>query len=314
MSGHVDAPPAKATRTTTYPMNPPMTLLTNPSQSSNNNFTQLQKLQALNVELESQNRELRSIIRDTIKDIRDDLKTARSHGAKLQGEIAAIKRPRRRTTLRMEVEGLQGNIDELEGELRNARDEITLLRGISEAAERDRDHWKSLFEETQKRHHVEQMDQLTPPLNYNEHVNQTIEQNNNQLALHLSNGEQMNDAIQQNDTQLTLPPSTSSMADHSQEKKFNGLEFPQSIPYPPEEPKAESSSVSQHTPVIAPYQSSESTIGNLSLPANESTPDSFPAEPNPYLEGLSWEPDHGADSEIDIDALLEEFGYNPSAN
>ncbi|KAI2608099.1 uncharacterized protein GGS25DRAFT_521266 [Hypoxylon fragiforme] len=171
MSGHINNLQAKMTRTIGYPTSPLVSTQTNaPTNAlvnapagapvnppaSHYTLNQSQDLQARNLELEHEVQKLRSLLTANMKEVRDEmavvrdcLKATREHNAKLQGEMAALNKPRRRTNLRRENEESRDKIVGLEENLRNMKNENVQLRGLLTDAHKDRDGWKLRFEEAQ---------------------------------------------------------------------------------------------------------------------------------------------------------------------
>ncbi|KAI2608102.1 uncharacterized protein GGS25DRAFT_521269 [Hypoxylon fragiforme] len=249
MAGYSGAPATKMARTVDHPLNPPTlpsSSMGPPPTNSNNShvIAELRRLQVRNTELEGLNKEIYALLKDTMKQAKEDLAAVkadsnakinaiRDHHAKLQGEIAALNRPRRRTTLRKEIEEFQEKVEGLETRLRDSDTQNTQLREAIIRAERERDELKLRFEamgtsngQTIGNAHP------TPPLSQGSiispnYVEQLDDVNFQQQQLN-SFQQQLNGVDQQYldnvDFQQTLNSDTQQQFDGAIQQQFNGVD------------------------------------------------------------------------------------------
>ncbi|KAI2608095.1 uncharacterized protein GGS25DRAFT_531312 [Hypoxylon fragiforme] len=150
MAGCSEGPASKKARTAESPMNPPTNnTVANATTHNDDASAQLQKLRARVAELEDINREFTGMLPEYLKEteqqlasVKEAINETRDNNAKLQGEIAAIKKPRRQTNLRKDIQQAQERAEGLEGEIQAAKNENTELQAAAANAEREKDYWK----------------------------------------------------------------------------------------------------------------------------------------------------------------------------
>lgn len=167
MAGCSEGPASKKARTAESPMNPPTNnTVANATTHNDDASAQLQKLRARVAELEDINREFTGMLPEYLKEteqqlasVKEAINETRDNNAKLQGEIAAIKKPRRQTNLRKDIQQAQERAEGLEGEIQAAKNENTELQAAAANAEREKDYWKVRFEEIQRESDLLEMGQ-----------------------------------------------------------------------------------------------------------------------------------------------------------
>lgn len=230
-AGFSEGPASKKARTMEDPTNPPANMITNAPAHNDHTSTQLQKLRARLAELEDMNREFTGMLPEYLKEteqqlasVKEAINETRDNNAKLQGEIAAIKKPRRQTNLRKDIQEAQERAEGLEGEIQAAKNENTELQAAAANAEREKDYWKVRFEEIQRESDLLEMGQ----------------------------------APQQRTPRPSPPQQLPEDHDQSEPEQQNENDFEQSFMSPPQEPQAEPSNASQQVPVASAYRSPES--------------------------------------------------------
>ncbi|KAI2608100.1 uncharacterized protein GGS25DRAFT_521267 [Hypoxylon fragiforme] len=302
MAGHTEGPSAKMARTAHHPMNYPQ-VNANTSLASNNTG-EVDELKARNEELLKINKELLDMLKVSMKKAKDDLaaervelKSNREFGAKIQGEISAMKRPRRQTTLRKEVEESQTEIHGLREELENTKAENTQLRDDMAGLQRDRDFWKSLFEQNQKMESDIQgfnmPDQHTghptpPPF-----ITGAGGFNPPQTC---GNMELIQTVMYQ------AQAANSATVSSSQQISLSPIMYQQ-----PQQATVAAGSSLQQISAAPVYRSPDSTGNGVALPQANPSPDNLRNMPEQSLELSPWEPNfnlNANDLNIDIDAFL----------
>lgn len=313
MAGHTEGPSAKMPRTADHLVNHPQTNAY--ATPNSNNTAEVDALKARNEELLSMNKELLDMLKTNMAMAKADLaaqrvelQNNRDFGAKIQGEISSLKRPRRQTTLRREVEESQERINELEEELHNTKAENAQLRGDMENLRQDRDLWKSLFEQNQKTNNeIQSFDMAHQP---NVHPTPPPSFYTGACGFNPPQTFGNMDYIQP----VTRQPQQASVA---------AGRFSQEIPatpfmYQPQEANVAAGSSSSHISAAPVYRSPDSTGENVAPPRVELSPDSLQNIPAASQQQQTWEPDFNLDANdlnIDIDAFLANvLGQGASSN
>ncbi|KAI2465227.1 hypothetical protein F4781DRAFT_435668 [Annulohypoxylon bovei var. microspora] len=95
--------------------------------------------------LANESKELRVLLKENVADIR----SARHHTARLQGEINILKKPRRTSARKRELESSQARVRELETELDNTKLQNNQLQQMGMNMQNSSEYWKQLYEASQ---------------------------------------------------------------------------------------------------------------------------------------------------------------------
>ncbi|KAI1103511.1 hypothetical protein F4804DRAFT_333267 [Jackrogersella minutella] len=102
----------------------------------------IRDLQTQLEQVKEEGKELRKVYAENV----EDLQFVRLHCARLQGEVANFKKPKRVSSQKKELQSSQARVIELETDLRNARIQNSELR---KTATSNIEYWKSMYENSQ---------------------------------------------------------------------------------------------------------------------------------------------------------------------